>query len=160
MTATSSRPRTCAKTTVSAPSGRPAARAADRTRAARLHACPCPRAAHRRSPTVARAELEWDGEDYTDVEAIIIAAFLKDNKELTRLDLARNSIADAGAIALAAALRENTKLEYLNLESNVVAEKGEPAPVPHGPLSRRVQPSPSLGACRHVPCTRSAMDDH
>ena len=63
-------------------------------------------------------ELEWDGEDYTDVEAIIIAAFLKDNKELTRLDLARNSIADAGAIALAAALRENTKLEYLNLESN------------------------------------------
>jgi len=69
-------------------------------------------------------ELEWDGEDYTDVEAIIIAAFLKDNKELTRLDLARNSIADAGAIALAAALRENTKLEYLNLESNVVAEKG------------------------------------
>jgi len=69
-------------------------------------------------------ELEWDGEDYTDVEAIIIAEFLKDNKELTRLDLARNSIADAGARALAAALRENTKLEYLNLESNVVAEKG------------------------------------
>jgi len=69
-------------------------------------------------------ELEWDSEEFHDVEAIIIAEFLKDNKELTRLDLARNSIADAGAAALAAALKDNTTLEYLNLESNLVAEKG------------------------------------
>lgn len=109
--------------------------AEDRTHLTRLRAYQRLRAAaHRRSPTVGRAELEWDGEDYTDVEAIIIAEFLKDNKELTRLDLARNSIADAGARALAAALRENTKLEYLNLESNVVAEKGEHAPSPWPPL--------------------------
>jgi len=69
-------------------------------------------------------ELEWDSEEFRDVEAIIIAEFLKGNKELTRLDLARNSISDAGACALALALRENSTLQYLNLESNVVAEKG------------------------------------
>jgi len=69
-------------------------------------------------------ELEWDSEDYTDVEAILIAEFLRGNTCLKRLDLARNLIADDGASALAAALSENTSLEYLNLESNSVAEKG------------------------------------
>lgn len=69
-------------------------------------------------------ELEWDSEDYTDVEAILIAEFLKTNTSIKRLDLARNLIADDGACALAAALSENTTLEYLNLESNSVAEKG------------------------------------
>lgn len=69
-------------------------------------------------------ELEWDSEEYLDVEAIIIAEYLKTNTELKRLDLARNSIADAGAAALAVALLENSTLEYLNLESNLVAEKG------------------------------------
>ena len=69
-------------------------------------------------------ELEWDSEEYHDVEAIIIAEYMKTNTELKRLDLARNSITDAGARALALALSLNTSVEYLNLESNVVAEKG------------------------------------
>jgi len=69
-------------------------------------------------------ELEWDSEEYHDVEAIIIAEYMKTNTELQRLDLARNSITDAGAAALALALHENSSVEYLNLESNVVAEKG------------------------------------
>lgn len=69
-------------------------------------------------------ELEWDSEEFHDVEAIIIAEYLKTNESLKRLDLARNSIANAGCVALAQALKENTTLEYLNLESNVVAEKG------------------------------------
>lgn len=69
-------------------------------------------------------ELEWDSEEFTDVEAIIIAEFLKSNTSVKRLDLARNQISDDGANALAHALSVNTTLEYLNLESNVVAEKG------------------------------------
>merc|ERR1711959_316203 len=69
-------------------------------------------------------ELEWDSEEYHDVEAIIIAEYMKTNTVLQRLDLARNSITDAGARALALALHLNSSLEYLNLESNVVAEKG------------------------------------
>ena len=69
-------------------------------------------------------ELEWDSEEYHDVEAIIIAEYMKTNTELKRLDLARNSITDAGARALALALHLNSSVEYLNLESNVVAEKG------------------------------------
>jgi len=83
-------------------------------------------------------ELEWDSEDYTDVEAIIIAEFLKSNTSIKRLDLARNLIADDGACALAKALSENTSLEYLNLESNSVAEKGGKA------LSRAVASNPTL----------------
>mmetsp|Transcript_9875 Transcript_9875/g.19965 ORF Transcript_9875/g.19965 Transcript_9875/m.19965 type:complete len:292 (+) Transcript_9875:95-970(+) len=69
-------------------------------------------------------ELEWDSEEYHDVEAIIIAEYMKTNTKLERLDLARNSITDAGASALALALQENSSVNYLNLESNVVAEKG------------------------------------
>jgi len=69
-------------------------------------------------------ELEWDSEEYHDVEAIFIAEYLKTNKVMVRLDLARNSIADAGAAALALALHENSTLEYLNLEGNSLAEKG------------------------------------
>jgi len=69
-------------------------------------------------------ELEWDSEEFTDVEAIIIAVLLRSNTTVMRLDLARNQIADAGAIALADMLAQNCTLEYLNLESNVVAEKG------------------------------------
>jgi hypothetical protein len=69
-------------------------------------------------------ELEWDSEEYNDLEAIIIAEYLKTNTELTRLDLARNSIGDAGSVALALALHENSTLEYINLEGNAVAEKG------------------------------------
>jgi len=69
-------------------------------------------------------ELEWDSEEFTDVEAIIIAEFLKSNTSVKRLDLARNQISDDGANALAHALSLNTTLEYLNLESNSVAEKG------------------------------------
>merc|ERR1712137_451317 len=69
-------------------------------------------------------ELEWDSEEFTDVEAIIIAEFLKSNNCVKRLDLARNLIADEGASALAFALCSNATLEYLNLESNSVAEKG------------------------------------
>ena len=69
-------------------------------------------------------ELEWDSEEFTDLEAIIIAEFLKRNLILKRLDLARNQISDDGARALARALMENTVLEYLNLESNLVAETG------------------------------------
>jgi len=69
-------------------------------------------------------ELEWDSEEYTDIDAIIIAELLKNNTSVERLDLARCRIADAGAVALAQALAENTRLEYLNLESNTFGEKG------------------------------------
>jgi len=69
-------------------------------------------------------ELEWDSEEFTDVEAIIIAEFLKRNTCIKRLDLARNLIADEGASAIAIALASNSTLEYLNLESNSVAERG------------------------------------
>ena len=70
-------------------------------------------------------ELEWDSEEYTDVEAIIIAEYLKASlPKLERLDLGRNQISDAGARALSAAIAVNTTLEYLNLESNHVAERG------------------------------------
>jgi len=70
-------------------------------------------------------ELEWDSEEYTDVEVIIIAELLKrDDCSVTRLDLARNQISDAGAKALASMLEAGSKLEYLNLESNVIGEKG------------------------------------
>mmetsp|Transcript_22496 Transcript_22496/g.48572 ORF Transcript_22496/g.48572 Transcript_22496/m.48572 type:complete len:278 (-) Transcript_22496:1-834(-) len=69
-------------------------------------------------------ELEWDSEEFTDVEAIFIAEFLKSNTCIKRLDLARNLIADEGASAIARALASNNTLEYLNLESNSVAEKG------------------------------------
>jgi len=70
-------------------------------------------------------ELEWDSEEYTDTEAIIIAAILKAaDSPVTRLDLARNQIGDAGAKALALALHENSTLEYLNLEGNMVGDKG------------------------------------
>lgn len=63
-------------------------------------------------------ELEWDSEEYTDVEAIFIAEFLKHTTALKRLDLARNQIGDDGAMALAAAVGVNPTIEYLNLESN------------------------------------------
>uniref|UniRef100_A0A7S4C5B2 Uncharacterized protein n=1 Tax=Chrysotila carterae TaxID=13221 RepID=A0A7S4C5B2_CHRCT len=69
-------------------------------------------------------ELEWDSEEITDVEAIIIAEYLKGSSSMKRLDLARNNIADDGAVALAVALSSNGVLEYLNLESNTVAERG------------------------------------
>jgi len=69
-------------------------------------------------------ELEWDSEEYTDIDAIIIAELLKNNSSVERLDLARCHIADAGAVALAQALTENSTLEYLNLESNTFGEKG------------------------------------
>ena len=62
-------------------------------------------------------ELEWDSEDYTDVDAIIIAELMKSNTSVNRLDLARNNIGDAGAYALARMLEVNTTLNYLNLES-------------------------------------------
>jgi len=69
-------------------------------------------------------ELEWDSEEYSDIDAIFIAEFLKSNTSIKRLDLARNQISDEGASALAQALCVNTSLEYLNLESNAVAHKG------------------------------------
>jgi len=70
-------------------------------------------------------ELEWDSEEYTDVEAIIIATLLeKDSCTVKRLDLARNQITDHGAKALAKMLQTNSTLEYLNLESNMISEKG------------------------------------
>ena len=62
-------------------------------------------------------ELEWDSEDYTDVDAIIISELMKSNTSVNRLDLARNNIGDAGAYALARMLEVNTTLNYLNLES-------------------------------------------
>lgn len=70
-------------------------------------------------------ELEWDSEEYTDVEAIIIAQILKkEESTVKRLDLARNQITDDGAKALAQMLANNSTLEYLNLESNMISEKG------------------------------------
>jgi len=70
-------------------------------------------------------ELELDSEEYTDIEAIIIAEILKkDNNAVKRLDLARNQITDDGAKALAQMLTTNATLEYLNLESNMISEKG------------------------------------
>ena len=70
-------------------------------------------------------ELEWDSEEYADVEAIIIAEYLKKpNCPVKRLDLARNHVTDHGARALAEMLQTNSTLEYLNLESNMVGEKG------------------------------------
>ena len=73
-------------------------------------------------------ELEWDSEEYTDTEAIIIAEILKkEGCQVKRLDLARNQITDHGARALALMLHTNTNLEYLNLESNMVGEKGAPS---------------------------------
>jgi hypothetical protein len=68
-------------------------------------------------------ELEWDSEDYTDVEAIIIAELLRANTTVKRLDLARNQIGDAGACALAAVLSVNDTIEYLNLENNTFGER-------------------------------------
>jgi len=68
-------------------------------------------------------ELEWDSEEYTDVDAIIIAELLKANTSVKRLDLARNQIGDAGACALAAVLQTNTVIEYVNLESNTLGER-------------------------------------
>jgi len=70
------------------------------------------------------AELEWDSEEYTDIDAIIIAELLKANTEVKRLDLARNQIGDAGACALASMLGDNSTIEYLNLESNTFGERG------------------------------------
>lgn len=69
-------------------------------------------------------ELEWDSEEYTDVDAIIIAELLKGNDVVARLDLARNQISDAGAVALALMMAENTTIQYLNLESNTFGERG------------------------------------
>jgi len=71
-------------------------------------------------------ELEWDSEEYTDTEAIIIAEILKtcENCLVTRLDLARNQVGDHGAKALAQMLHQNSTLEYLNLEGNMVGDKG------------------------------------
>jgi len=69
-------------------------------------------------------ELEWDSEEYDDVDAIIIAELLRANTTVSRLDLARNAIGDAGAHALAGMLGENATLEYLNLESNPFGEIG------------------------------------
>jgi len=69
-------------------------------------------------------ELEWDSEEYTDVEAIIIAELLKANTSVARLDLARNQIGDAGATALAQMLGCNSTIEYLNLEGNTIGERG------------------------------------
>uniref|UniRef100_A0A7S2J7L5 Uncharacterized protein n=1 Tax=Haptolina brevifila TaxID=156173 RepID=A0A7S2J7L5_9EUKA len=68
-------------------------------------------------------ELEWDSEEYNDVDAIIIAELLKANTSVKRLDLARNQIGDAGACALAAVIQTNTVIEYVNLESNTLGER-------------------------------------
>jgi len=68
-------------------------------------------------------ELEWDSEEYNDVDAIIIAELLKGNTCVKRLDLARNQIGDAGGCALAAVLQTNTAIEYVNLESNTLGER-------------------------------------
>ena len=68
-------------------------------------------------------ELEWDSEEYTDTDAILIAQLLRANTTVKRLDLARNQIGDAGACALAEMLIGNTTIEYLNLESNTFGEK-------------------------------------
>ena len=98
-------------------------------------------------------ELEWDSEEYTDVETIIIAEFLKNNTCVKRLDLARNQIGDAGASALAQALCSNDCLEYLNLEGNGVAQKGD-SPKYSIPRSRRAKarlssvPEPRPPRCR------------
>lgn len=69
-------------------------------------------------------ELEWDSEEYTDVDAIVIGELLRNNSTVSRLDLARNQIGDAGACALAAMLGVNSTVEYLNLESNTFGERG------------------------------------
>jgi len=69
-------------------------------------------------------ELEWDSEEYNDIDAIIIAELLRRNTSVVRLDLARNQIGDAGAYALANILGDNSTLEYLNLESNPFGEVG------------------------------------
>jgi hypothetical protein len=69
-------------------------------------------------------ELEWDSEEYDDVDAIIIAEMLRANTTVARVDLARNGIGDAGAQALAQMLAENSTIEYFNLESNAFGERG------------------------------------
>lgn len=69
-------------------------------------------------------ELEWDSEEYTDIEAIFIAEYVKHSTVLKRLDLARNQIGDEGAFALAAAVSVNPTIEYLNLESNNLSGTG------------------------------------
>mmetsp|Transcript_35105 Transcript_35105/g.113084 ORF Transcript_35105/g.113084 Transcript_35105/m.113084 type:complete len:248 (-) Transcript_35105:444-1187(-) len=69
-------------------------------------------------------ELEWDSEEYTDIEAIFIAEYVKHTTVLKRLDLARNQIGDDGAFALAAAVSVNPTIEYLNLESNNLSGTG------------------------------------
>jgi len=85
-------------------------------------------------------ELEWDSEEYTDVEVIIIAELLKkDDCEVKRLDLARNQISDAGAKALAQMLEASSKLEYLNLESNMISEKGGAAFMNAMPVNSTLQ---------------------
>ena len=68
-------------------------------------------------------ELEWDSEEYTDTDAILISQLLRANTTVKRLDLARNQIGDAGACALAELLIGNATIEYLNLESNMFGEK-------------------------------------
>jgi len=84
-------------------------------------------------------ELEWDSEEYTDVEAIFIAEFLKHTTQLKRLDLARNHIGDDGAIALAAAVGVNPTIEYLNLECNNLSGTGA------APLLLTSRPAPVFG---------------
>lgn len=69
-------------------------------------------------------DLEWDSEEYSDLEAIILAELLATNTSVTRLDLARNQISDAGVCALALMLQSNSTIEYLNLESNTFGERG------------------------------------
>lgn len=83
-------------------------------------------------------ELEWDSEEFTDAEAIIIAELLRSNTVVKRLDLARNQVTDAGAKALAQMLCENSTLEYLNLESNLIGGKGGAA------LARSIPENKSL----------------
>jgi len=85
-------------------------------------------------------ELEWDSEEYTDVDAIIIAEVLKVGEvAVTRLDLARNQITDDGAKALALMLVANSTLEYLNLESNMIGAKGGTAFVKAVPENTTLQ---------------------
>ena len=67
------------------------------------------------------------GNQLGDAAAKAIAAMLRTNRSLTRLDLNGNNIGDAGAKAIAAMLRTNRSLTILNLKFNKIGDAGKKA---------------------------------
>ena len=65
--------------------------------------------------------------NFSDADAVLMAAELKFNVSITQLDLWRNDITTEGAKALASAIRVNDSLTHLDLSSNEIDEVGATA---------------------------------